>query len=152
MQKTNTTLKVAVVLLLIANLALVGFMVWGKKGKEASKTDPYTMMAKELGLTETQAAEHRKMGDEHLKNTKPLMDSLREAKLAFYMQYKDGAAGDSALNAFGQQIGVLQARIEKTNMAHFQKVRQWLKPDQQSKYDTLVKKMMLRSRKGGGKK
>lgn len=130
-------------------------MVWGKKGKGSGRPggDPYDMMAKELGHTDDQKAEHRKMGEAHMKNIKPLMDSLREMKVAFYMQYKDGIAGDSTLNAFSQQVGALQARIETTNMVHFQKVRQWLKPEQQPKYDTLVKKMMMRGRRnGGGKK
>lgn len=152
MQQSNKILKTAVVLLLLANLGLVAFMVWGKKGKSGDRPDPYKMMAKELGLTAEQEAEHRKMGEAHMNNTKPLMDSLREIKVAFYMQYKDGGAGDSALNEYSQRTASLQASIDKIHMAHFQKVRQWLKGDQQSKYDTLVKKMMMRGRRSGGKK
>ena len=60
---SNKILTIAVVLLLIANIALVAFLVMGKNKKNSwhgggGKGDPSEMMAKELNMTEQQKKDH----------------------------------------------------------------------------------------------
>jgi periplasmic protein CpxP/Spy len=153
MQNSNKILKVAVLLLLVANIALVAFMVLGKKKPEDKrKISPEEMFAKELGLSEDQKATHRQMKDAHMKVIRPLMDSLRDAKTAFYMQTKESELSDSLLTAYSDQISALQIKVDKATLAHFKRVRVFLKPEQQPKFDTLVKKMMQRGRKDTAQK
>lgn len=151
MKNSNKILSITVILLLLANIALVVMLVTGKGFGHKPKTprpDPAEMMAKELGLNEQQKATHKLLKEEHMKTMKPLFDSLREAKMAFYMLTKEQELSDSLLNAYGQNITDLQVRIDKATFAHFKKVRAILTPEQQPKFDTLVKKMMIKGRRG----
>lgn len=152
----NKILTIAVVLLLIANIALVAFMVLGrgkKDGRPKGKGDPSEMMAKELNMTEEQKKQHKLLKEEHLKNIKPLFDSVRAAKTAFYALMKDSAVSDSVLNVYSQKISEQQTVIDKMTFAHFKRIRNLFTEEQQAKFDTFVQKMMQRGKKdSAGKK
>ena len=152
----NRILTIAVVLLLIANIALVAFMVMGKNrkdGKPKGKGDPSEMMAKELNMTEEQKKEHKLLKEEHLKNIKPLFDSVRAAKTAFYGLLKDSVVSDSILNVYSLKISEQQAAIDKLTFAHFKRIRNLFTAEQQPKFDTFIQKIMQRCKKdSAGKK
>lgn len=146
----NKILTIAVVLLLIINIALVIFMVNEKNHdatKKTAKTEPFEMMVKELSMTEQQQKDYKQQKEEHLKNIKPLFDSLRTAKSAFYALVKEDNVSDSLVNVYGQRIANNQLTIDKITFAHFKKIRTLFTAEQQPKFDTFVQKMMQRGRK-----
>lgn len=155
---SNKILTIAVVLLLIANIALVAFLVMGKNKKNSwhgggGKGDPSEMMAKELNMTEQQKKDHKLLKEEHFKTIKPLFDSLRAAKTAFYALVKDATVTDSTVNVYSQRINEKQTAIDLLTFAHFKKVRNLFTTEQQPKFDEFVQKMMQRGRKdSAGKK
>jgi len=70
MRNNNKILTIAVVLLLLTNIALVAFMLTGKRGKGREKyerPDPAEMMAKELSMTDQQQTDYKQLRDEHFK-------------------------------------------------------------------------------------
>jgi len=150
----NKILTIAVVLLLLVNIALVIFMVKGRKpgDRGRGKEDPFEMMAKELNMTEQQKKDYKEQKEQHFKNIKPLFDSVRAAKTAFYALIKDTAANDSTLAVYGQKISEKQAAIDKLTFAHFKKVRNLFTPEQQPKFDEFIQKMMQRGRKDSAAK
>ena len=147
----NKILTIAVVLLLIINIALVVFMIQGRK-KGASwhgsgNGDPSEMMAKELNMTEQQKKDHKLLKEEHFKNIKPLYDSVRAAKTAFFSLLKDSTVSDSTINVYSQRISERQSAIDKLTFAHFKRIRNLFTAEQQPKFDAFVQKMMQRGRK-----
>jgi hypothetical protein len=56
------------------------------------------------------------------------------------------------LTVYETTVSAMQAKIDKAMLVHFKKVRASLKPDQQPKFDTLVKKMMQRGRRDSANK
>ncbi len=62
------------------------------------------MMVKELNMTEQQQTEYKAMKEEHFKNMRPLFDSVRAAKTAFFALIKDQNASDSLVNVYSQRI------------------------------------------------
>ena len=148
---TNKMLTIAVVLLLITNIALVIFMIKGKDKRNArfhgGKGDASEMMAKELNMTEQQKKDHKQLKEDHLKNIKPLFDSLRSAKTAFFSLIKDSIVSDSMMNAYGQRISERQSTIDKLTFAHFKRIRNLFTAEQQPKFDEFVQKMMQRGRR-----
>ncbi len=146
----NKILTIAVVLLLIINIALVAFMVLGKNkdtAKRTGKPDPSEMMAKELNMTEQQKKDHKQLKEEHFKNIKPLFDSVRAAKTAFYALLKDSTVSDSMINAYSQRISEKQSTIDKLTFAHFKRIRNLFTAEQQPKFDDFVQKMMQKGKK-----
>lgn len=148
MKSTNKILTIAVILLLITNIALVAMMVMGKDKKErkGGREQAFEMMVKELDMTEAQQKEYKQLKDEHMKDSKPLFDSLRSARNAFFALVKDPAANDSILSVYSQRISERQSAIDKNIFAHFKRVRSLFTPEQQPKFDTFVQKMMQRRR------
>lgn len=148
MKSSNKILTIAVILLLITNIALVAMMVMGKGKKErrGGREQAFEMMVKELDMTEAQQKEYKQLKELHLKDSKPLFDSLRAARNAFFALVKDTAATDSMLAMHSQRISERQAAIDRNIFAHFRKVRQLFTPEQQPKFDTFVQKMMQRKR------
>jgi periplasmic protein CpxP/Spy len=144
---TNKILTIAVILLLLVNIAMVIFIVKGRKPYDSrrGKDNPVEMMEKELNMTEQQKNEVKKLRDEHFTKIRPLFDSVRAAKSAFFSLIKDPNVSDSILSIYSKRITERQAAVNKLTFAHFRSVRALLNPDQQVKYDEFVQKMMQRS-------
>lgn len=148
MNSSNKILSIAVVLLLLVNVALVIFIIKGK-GKSAPRKgkDPFTMMVKELDMSDQQQTDYKAQKEEHLKTIRPLFDSLRSAKTAFFSLIKDPNVNDSTVADYSRKITEQQAVIDKYTFSHFKRVRALFTPAQQPKFDAFVQKMMQRGRR-----
>jgi len=151
---TNKILAIAVVFLLLTNIALVIFMLNKKPqaDKRRGRVDPFEMMVKELNMTEQQQKDYKLQKDEHFKNIKPLFDSVRAAKTAFFALTKEQNVNDSLVNQYSQRISEKQSAIDKLTFAHFKRVRSLFTAGQQPKFDEFVQKMMQRWRKDSADK
>ena len=151
---TNKILAIAVVFLLLSNIALVFFMLNKKpqNDKRHGRVDPFEMMVKELNMTDQQQKDYKLQKDEHFKNIKPLFDSVRAAKTAFFALTKEQNVNDSLVNQYSMRISEKQSAIDKLTFAHFKKVRGLFTAEQQPKFDEFVQKMMQRGRKDSADK
>jgi len=149
MKSSNKILVAAVILLLIANVALVVFIMTGKTkhAEKSKKPDPAEVMYRELNMSEEQQKQHKLLKDEHFKSSKPLFDSVRAAKTAFFALIKDSTVTDSTLTAYSNRIYQWQSVIDKRTFAHFKRLRNMFTPEQQPKFDSFIQKMMQRNRK-----
>ncbi|HKB45526.1 MAG TPA: Spy/CpxP family protein refolding chaperone [Chitinophagaceae bacterium] len=149
----NKILMVAVVLLLLVNIAMVIFIVRGRKqddSKRGKGGNSIEIMDKELNMTDQQKSEAKKLRDVHFAKIKPLFDSIRAARSAFFSLIKDSNVSDSILSVYDKRITETQSVVDKLTFAHFRSIRALLNPDQQVKYDEFVQKMTQRS--GGHRK
>ena len=146
---TNRILVIAVLLLLVTNIFLVYMMVKGKKPGDGrrGRGEPFEMMAKELKMTEEQRKNYKLLREEHQKTVKPLFDSMRAAKTAFYDLLKQETVSDSMVSVHSQKVADRQMVIDKATFAHFQKVRKLFTPEQLPQFDDFMKKMMQRGRR-----
>jgi periplasmic protein CpxP/Spy len=147
MKSPNKILSIAVLLLLIANIALV-FMLMKDKNRHdrRDRKDPGEMMAKELNMTEQQQKDFKQMREEHFKTIKPLIDSMKAAQNAYFLLIKNEGVNDSILNNYQQKVSERKSELDKALFVHFQKVRKMFTPEQQPRFDTLMLKMMERRR------
>src|SRR5688572_22184158 len=116
MRNNNKILTIAVVLLLIANIALVAMMLMGKKDgreKRGYRPDPAAMMAKELNMSDQQQAEYKQLRDDHFKNVKPYFDSVRVAKTAFFALTKEANVSDSTIQVYSNRVAEKRAALDK---------------------------------------
>ncbi|MGQ0738109.1 MAG: Spy/CpxP family protein refolding chaperone [Bacteroidota bacterium] len=154
--KNNKLLTIAVIVLLLSNIALVAFMLTGKNKKSDKRHDgrrePFEMMVKELGMTEQQQKDYKQMKEEHMKNVKPLFDSIRAAKSAFFALTKDSGATDSIIHLYSLRISERQVTLDKVTFTHFRNVRKLFTAEQQPRFDTFMQKMMHRGRRDSAEK
>ena len=151
MNSTNRILSVAVVLLLLVNIAMVIFMIRGKGKPSRKGKEPFEMMVKELNMTEEQQKTYKAQRDEHFKQMRPLVDSLRSARTAFFSLVKEENVNDSILDIYNQRIVEQQAKIDKAIFGHFKRSRSLFTPEQQPKFDEFIKRMMQRGRRDSSK-
>ena len=151
---TNKILAIAVVFLLLTNIALVIFMLNKKSqgDKRHGRVDPFEVMVKELKMTEQQQKEYKLQKDEHFKNIKPLFDSVRIAKTDFFALTKKQNISDSVVNLYSLRISEKQSTIDKLTFAHFKRVRNLFTAEQQPKFDEFIEKMMQRGRRDSADK
>jgi len=151
--KTSTTkiLTIAVILLLLVNIAMLIFMLnRGKRPHDAKNprgkgNDPFEMLAKELNMTDEQRSTHLKLRDEYFNSVRPLFDSVRTAKEEFFGLIKEPNVNERLVDSFANRIAERQFAADKLTFEHFRRVRALYNPDQQKKYDELVIKMIQRS-------
>jgi len=153
MKGSNKFLTIAVILLLLVNVAMLVFMLKGKRRgdrKQGGKA-PFEMMAKELSMTEQQQTQFRQMKEEHFSAMRPMFDSIRALKKSLFNLVKEENVNDSLVNRHSTLIAEQQAIVDKTSINHFRKVRALFTGDQQSKFDTFMQKMIERRKGPGGK-
>lgn len=143
---TNKILAIAVILLLVTNLVMVYMMV-KEKGRRGSKKEYRSSgpreMFKELNLSEDQKKAYEQLKEEHFKNSRPVMDSVRAAKMAYFNLVKDPSVNESTIRAFGDRVREKQAAADRMIFDHFRNLRQLFTAEQQVKFDSLLHKMMM---------
>lgn len=142
---TNKILAIAVVLLLAANLVMVYMMVKRPthRGTRREMRGGPNEIIKTLDLTNDQKKTYEQLKEEHFKSTKPLFDSIRSAKLAYFNLAKDSSVSDSMFMSYSETIREKQSQADRLVFEHFRKVRQIFTPAQQVKFDSLLKKSMM---------
>lgn len=150
---SNKILTIAVILLLLVNVAMLVFMLKGRKhgDRRQGGKSPFEMMVKELNMTEQQQTEFKKMKEDHFTNIRPVMDSVRSLKRSMFELVKEENLNDSLVNRYSAMIAEQQAIADKATINHFRKVRALFTGDQQKKFDDFVQKMMQRRRGPGNK-
>ncbi|NOT52859.1 MAG: hypothetical protein HOP10_16500 [Chitinophagaceae bacterium] len=153
MKGSNKFLTIAVILLLLINVAMLVFMLKGKRqgDKKAGGKDPFGMMVKELGMTEQQQTQFKQMKEEHFNAIRPVLDSIRGLKKSMFNLVKEESVNDSLVSRYSGLIAEQQEVVNKTTIAHFRKVRTLFTGDQQTKFDDFIQKMIQRRRGPGGK-
>ncbi len=151
MKGPNKFLVIAVILLLLVNVAMLVFMLKGKKrdGKRQGAKTPFEMMAKELSMTEQQQTQFKQMKEEHFNAIRPVLDSIRVLKRSLFNLVKEENIHDSIVNRHSELIAEQQAIVNQTTINHFRKARTLFTGDQQTEFDDFIQKMIQRRGKGG---
>lgn len=153
---SNKFLVIAVILLLIVNIALVAFMVMGKNKKPQSSRDggkaAFEKMVNELGMNETQKKEFDSLREAHFTAIRPLFDSIRTTRQALYSLIKEETLNDSLVSVYSNSITERQSRADRLTINHFRTVRNMFTGDALKKYDEMVQKMLQRGKKDSSDK
>jgi len=154
--RTNKLLAFAAVALLVINGVLVYFL-WSEKNKRDGSGhnkgggNRGDWFADQLKLDSTQKKDHKRLRDAHFESLKPLFDSTNSYKATLYNLIKEGSVDDSLANSYSDKIAMLNKEIRTKTMNHLKEVRAMLTPEQQTKFDEMVLKMMSRKEGPQGK-
>ena len=152
----NRFLSVAVILLLLANIALVAFMVF-RKGE--SKPPPresgrvaFGKMMNDIGMSDAQKKQYDSLREIHFNNIRPLFDTIRIARQALFNLMKDDTVNDSLVKLYTGRISEKQTLADKQTLNHFRQVRSLFNAEQQKKFDDYIQKIMQRPRRDSSTK
>ena len=154
---SNRPLIFIVAVLLLTNIAVLGYFLWYKKpakppienpGKRNGGKGIEGPLTTEVGFTEDQLVQYRQMRDEQMKAVRPMMEEIRKAKDSFFSLIGNSNISDSRIDSVAEDIAKKQKAMDLRMFNHFKRIRALCKPDQLAKYDSVVQGMM---KKMGGR-
>lgn len=133
-------LKVVIIILLLINLATLGFM-WTRKGPPMGPPphrDLVEFLSRELNLSQEQREKFETLKNEHRASVQSLRENSRELHDAFFDMLSKNPVDKAQVEAMADSMVSQQKQIELSTFYHFQKVREICTPEQQKKFDEVI--------------
>lgn len=153
--KTKSLITI-IIFLLITNVAMLIFFLMlskpaEKKYRNHESNGMYNSLQKEVGFSQDQLNQYKALKEEQMKNVRPKFNEVRESKKAFYGLLNLSQVPDSILAANADSIAQKQKSLDMQMFLYFEKVRNICTPGQTEKFDSLMKKVIVRmvGRPGG---
>jgi protein CpxP len=148
-QTKNKSLVSIIVFLLITNIAMViFFLVLNKPAQRNSRGKDQNgmsgMLQKEVGFSNDQLNTYQSLRKAQLDSVHILFDEVRKAKIDFYNLLYTSNVPDSTLGMAADQIAVKQKTLDLHMFNHFKMVRSICTQDQLQKFDTTIKRVIVR--------
>ncbi len=148
-QTKNKSLISIIVFLLITNIVMViFFLVLNKPAQRNFRSKDQNgmsgMLQKDVGFSNGQLSTYQTLRKAQLDSVHLLFDDVRKAKIDFYNLLYAPNVPDSALSMAADQIAVKQKTLDLHMFNHFKLVRSICTPDQLQKFDTTIKRIIVR--------
>lgn len=146
----NRWLSVVTLLLLTANIVTLALLWTHKSSDKGERQLPgpggqvFEFLTHELKLDSAQQETYKKLRDEHQAVQKPLQDSIRSAKDAFFALLQQSNVPDSMLKAYSNKASAAVEQLDMLTFRHFQKLRAICNAEQQKKFDTIIQDVLRR--------
>lgn len=155
--KKNKSLISIIIFLLITNLAMLVFFVIlnepaNKNSSKENQSRFSKSLQKDVGFTKEQLDQYQVLRKAQLERVRPLFNEVRNAKFGLYDLLYAEPVSDSVVNGRAEIIGTKQQQLDIQMFRHFERARKICTQDQLPKFDTAVKKLIIRmtSRPGKG--
>jgi len=156
--RNNKTLVVIILILLLSNGTLLFFLMKGKnnpgsKGPEGQTNNGKSggmraymnrILKDSIGFDEAQLKMYDSMGNTHKEVMKPLFMTIQARKDSFYKLLMEPEAGDTIRKSYLDKIAGDQRNIDESIYRHFSELRKICKPDQTTRFDTVMQGMIKR--------
>lgn len=109
------------------------------------------MLQKEVGFSKDQIDTYLSIRKSQMDTIHVLFDDLRKSKMDFYDLLYSSQVPDSSLNKAADIIAERQKALDLYMFDHFKKVRNICNPDQLQKFDSTIKKVLIRMTGKNGK-
>jgi periplasmic protein CpxP/Spy len=145
----NKSLISIIIFLLLMNLAmLIFFLVLNNQSQRNSHVHDQNgisgVLQKDVGFTKEQLDIYQSLRKEQIDKIHSLFDELRKAKRDFYNLLYISQVSDSSVNRAADLIAEKQKTLDLQMFNHFEMVRNICTPDQLQKFDTTIKKVIIR--------
>jgi protein CpxP len=141
-------LKIAIIVLLLINIATLTFMWTGRKHYDGHMPPPpphaprppaaFEFLTHELNLDEAQIKQFDALRKEHHENAQLIQEKSRKMHHRFF-DLLGNTTADSALSVqLADSMALFQKQMEMLTFNHFKKVRAICKPGQQKKFDEVI--------------
>jgi periplasmic protein CpxP/Spy len=144
--KNNKALVFLVVALLLSNIAmLLYFTVFNKHKDTRNSKGRFSVVehvSKEVGFTETQKAEFKKLLEQNRDSMSRLGEDVKKAKTDYFQLTQTDTVSEAVIEAAASRLADNQKAVEKQMFRHFRNVRKICNDEQRIKYDSMVIRMV----------
>ncbi len=142
----NRIVTILILVLCLTNVAVVIFLFSGMRPHHGGPNFPprmggdsqMDMMDEELGLSEEQAAQMKKMRTAHMAAIDKHFEEMDELRTQFINEALNPDLDKEKVEKFARMIGDKKAEFELTQIEHFQQLAKILKPDQLAKLKEIM--------------
>ncbi|GAB3222618.1 Spy/CpxP family protein refolding chaperone [Spirosoma arcticum] len=131
----------AIVLLLILNVATIGWVIRKTDTVRGSRPNSEQFLAKRLALTPEQMTQYQQSHRQMRRQSKRYEDSLRTLRSTLFSRIKEPAVSDEAVNQLLEQIARQNGQITRLRFRHWQQVRALCTPKQQTRFDQVISRI-----------
>ena len=147
--KKTKSLITIIIFLLITNIAMLIFFVVQTKPVERRQRNHesngmYNSLQNDVGFSKEQLGQYQALREKQMKNVHPMFDEVRQAKKDFYALISSAQLSDSLVNADADSIAQKQKQLDLQMFGYFKNVRAICTQAQQPKFDSLMKKVVVR--------
>lgn len=134
---------IIVVVLLLVNTAVLA-MLWFKRPHEGPPPGggAKNFLIKELNLTADQQKKFDALREGHQERTRQVMDGMKELKDALVEKISSTQPDSSGIDNLTKNIAEKERQRDLLTVYHFRSFRAILTPDQQNKFDKILKEVM----------
>jgi Spy/CpxP family protein refolding chaperone len=149
-QTTKTkSLVTIIIFLLITNIAMLIFFIVlskpvDKRPRNRETNGMYTSLQNEVGFSKDQLDKYQLLRKEQMEKVKPLFNEVRNAKKDFYGLLYSSNVPDSLIHADADSIANKQKTLDLQMFDYFKNIRNMCTPDQTEKFDSVIKKVVVR--------
>lgn len=147
-QKTKSLITIIIFLLITNITMLIFFVLLGKPAERRQRNhEPngmYNSLQNEVGFSKDQLDQYKALREEQMKKVHPLFNEVRSAKKDFYELINSNQVSDSLLNADADSIAQKQKNLDMHIFRYFKNVRGICTDSQTQKFDSLMKKVVVR--------
>ena len=137
MNSKNKWLLWAVVILIVANIAVLGTIWYLHHNNEHRPNGPAEFLAKELNFNDQQKEQLHQMENEHHRQAEMIQREIKEARDSFFNLLSNAADTINKKLLSGVIASKLQ-QLELMTFDHFAQVRNMCTPEQQKKFDQII--------------
>jgi protein CpxP len=148
MSKTKSLVSI-IIFLLVTNVAMLFFFIVLDKptqknsfGKDQNSLS--NMLQKDVGFSKVQIDSFQSLKKKQFDKIHPLFEQVRKAKMDFYNLVYDPQASNSTINTAADSIASKEKLLDMELLNHFKSLRTICNPDQLQKFDTTIKKVLIR--------
>ena len=138
-----------IMLILLISNVVMAFFLFGDALKSPSKKGKEDMAMKiyrEIGLDSAQVKVFLSSRDDYFEQMRPVWGDIRKLKDSLY-HHMEINSSDTVVNALLDKITERNRYADSFTYDHFSKLRTLCTPDQQVRFDTIIPKMINRSRR-----
>ncbi len=147
--KKTKSLITIIIFLLITNITMLIFFVVQSKPAERRQRNHesngmYNSLQNDVGFSKDQLDQYQSLREQQMKKVHPMFDEVREAKKDFYGLMNSSQTSDSLVNADADSIAQKQKHLDLQMFGYFKNVRAICTDAQKPKFDSLMKKVVMR--------
>jgi periplasmic protein CpxP/Spy len=143
--KINRWLVIAIVLLLLINLATVALLWTGRDKKQGGPPGGEAaaeFIIRETQMDKAQQEQYRALVQTHRRNAEALRRDMGQYKEQFFDLLQEKNISDSVLRTAALKANSTSQELDILTFRHFEEVRKLLRPEQQSAFDDIIKEAL----------
>ena len=136
-------LTFSVIVLLILNIATLGFFIFSGNQSEGfnGKPKPREIIIHKLSFDEQQVKAYEELIHWHRVNIDSLQEQIRDTKQKLYSELAKPEIDSKDKDSLVNKLANIQKEIENTHFKHFQDIKKLCKKEQLDRFNDLTKEL-----------